>query len=129
MKEAIDAKRLARAKELMSTGLVHVTGLPVTRGDEECGPIQTRRNELAHHDANNGKVVLITEDGEVWIGVGSDAQHEMCLKYAREMGAFVPCSNGEQIETHLILARIADPYADHHGMCFPIPRIKAEAKG
>lgn len=91
---------------------------------EERYTIQAYRRSLGHCDYNNGKFVVVTPDGEVWLGTGAAAKTDVHEKYVSGRGAHVPCSNGESIEMHLLLERVADPYSDCHGSHSPIPQIR-----
>ena len=99
---------------LASLGFVHVTGLKVhgpMKGQEK--EIEAMTKELVGRwDTNNGKVVLVTLDGQVWLGKGllpNELVAELC---PNGQGAFVPCSNGETIWLNEILDRLAYPYAN-----------------
>lgn len=149
----ISPERPERAKELMAAGFVHVTGLPtinqhdlavylcrtaevavlkrykiVEDGVEPNYPeehvIQASKCSLGHCDYNNGKTVIVTGDGEVWLAVGGARGSDVRCKYALVQGAFVPCSNGEEVPMHLLLERVANPYSDCHGSRSPIPQIR-----
>lgn len=62
--------------------------------------------------------VAVTLDGEVWIRHASENHATNCEEFAQLLerlcpngeGAFVPCSNGEAVPSHMILTRISDPY-------------------
>lgn len=149
----ITPDRLERAKKLQAAGFVHVTGLPcinrpemscylhacgatealARRGlvDDDAKPVRPKAEIIVPHlrwlgrsDYNNGKAVIYTEDGEVWLGTGkalnSGLHHVCCPKGS---GAYVPCSNGEEIAMHLLMERVADPYSDCHGHHSPIQEI------
>lgn len=109
--------RKARAKRFQERGFVHVTGLstwsPMADRQYE---IQADRRYFGHTDSNNGVTVVITDDGEVWIASGRAYD-----KGWGERGTFVPCSNGEQLPMHDLLARVADPYDDLFGEHSPVP--------
>ena len=63
-------------------------------------------------------MVVITQDGEIWIRHHSNnkaietSEFEILLSdlCPNGTGAFVPCSNGEGIPSYLILYRVSDPY-------------------
>lgn len=117
-----------RTRELQSHGFVHVTGLRAYGPDSESSyVIQPQLYQLGKHDRNNGKMVLITEDGEVWLrsgaGITSLELSDTTELYAPNgAGAFVPCSNGEHLTTGDMLDRVMDPFSDHHGS--PVPEVK-----
>lgn len=122
----ISPERLAWAERLRVLGFVHVTGLPVCHpsdtgqhGDAE-HLVQAASSQLGCSGNNNGKVVIITQEGEVWIAV-ANMTTIMVTSNCHHSGAFVPCSNGESIHLHLILERMQDPYSDCHGRYPAIP--------
>lgn len=114
-----------RTQELREAGFVHVTGLHLynTPG-EELQTIQPYRSNLGQYGQNNGKIVAITEDGEVWLrGGGWTNVENVIRRYCpRGGGAFVPCTNGESVGMGALLERVADPFDTHAGD--PIPKIK-----
>lgn len=126
----ISSERLVRAENLRKAGFVHITGLPVSHpgdtgqsGDRE-HIIQTSRQSLSRADANNGKVVVITIDGEVWLAINCENTRNTAIRFAKCEGAFVPCSNGETIHMSWILERLVDPYSDCGGRYSPIPNLR-----
>lgn len=155
-KAAVSQERLVRAKHLSMVGFVHVTGLPTQRSDNwtyyvtalakiemirqhnirgvhiprpqhpEPVIIQASRDSWGHYAYNNGKTVLITTDGEVWLTVGSTGVNNLIEKYAPDLGAYVPCSNGEEVGMHLLLERVVDPYSDCNGHYSAIPNVETD---
>lgn len=121
----VTPKQLLRAKELQAARFVHVTGLPNSNyepnGDGHV-TIQAHRAHLGHHDYNNGKTVVITEDGEIWLRAGSGSVDSRWCPNG--VGAYVPCSNGEEVPTHLLLERVLDPYSDCDGLYPFVPFIR-----
>ncbi len=103
---------------LMRYGFVHVTGLPVNRGDNEESRITADPQQLGRYDYNNGVDVMVTLDGEVWIRHASDNKATRSPEFGRlreklcpkGKGVFVPCSNGEAVPSYMILSRVSDPY-------------------
>jgi hypothetical protein len=104
-------------EELRECGFVHVTGLDTYENVGsvlEYGVVRAADEHLGRHDSNNGKIVIVTEDGQVWLAsYGPDYQRKQML--ARNLcpkgsGAFVPCSNGETIHISALLPRVSDPY-------------------
>ena len=105
---------------LLRYGFVHVTGLPIRRGseDSERDRIEPSTADCGHYDHNNGMSVVITTDGEVYIRRSSGNKVDSLQEYRdlvmtlcpKGLGAFVPCSNGDAIPSHMILARVSDPY-------------------
>lgn len=154
-KAVVSHERLVRAKHLAMVGFVHVTGLPTQRSDTwthyvcemtkiemvkthrikgvstqvpkhpEPVIIQASRDHWGHHACNNGKIVLITEDGEVWLGTGG-VDLKAVREYAPEPGAYVPCSNGDEVGMHLVLERVSDPYSDCNGAYSPFVSIETD---
>lgn len=107
---------------LRMNGFVHVTGLKVTTrsGDDEYVIGEHPHFKCGHWDRNNGKLAVVTKEGEVWIRSTVSPEREGKLETAplqgliqmaapNGQGAFVPLSNGEEVDFHLFLARIADP--------------------
>jgi hypothetical protein len=92
-----------------------VTGLQTTDCyDDEIGVIKAHEEHFGRWDSNNGKIVINTEDGQVWLAAYSpDYKRQQVLAHSlcpKGTGAFVPCSNGETIHVSPVLRRIADPY-------------------
>lgn len=116
----VDAEKSSRADKLRMAGFVHVTGLPYVGRPTI---VQAHKNELGHHDTSNHKAVIVTEDGEVWLGDESALKSTIQWKCAIYQGASVPCSHGEIIDMGLLLDRIADPYSDCGGLYSPVPVI------
>lgn len=101
----------AEVAYLRGMGFVHVTGLKArskTIGDYVIGET-IRESDKGFASRNNGYTVLITEGGEVWLYGG--ANNVIGENHLKQSEVFVPCSNGEQIATRELLARMADPYA------------------
>ena len=121
----VDQARKARSEELRAMGFVHVTGMMTydAGGTREGYRIEADKSGLGRWDYNNGKTVVVTVDGEVWLRAGGDYGIGLPNPYAkfcpRGSGAFVPCSNGEQVAMHQLLQRVADPYSDCHGHADP----------
>ncbi len=102
----------AEREVLRLVGFVHVTGLKVLHDGwqrelyiigEKLTP-----NDLGKHGYNNGKTVIVTTGGEVWLKAGS-AQVDILQRFCPNgSGAFVPLSNGESVPLHDILARFAN---------------------
>ena len=114
--------RTARAEELRGWGFVHVTGLPTWNlFGRPNYVIQAHQSELGCWSHNNGKVVVVTPDGEVWLGIWGGHSCPLSKFCPNGIGAFVPCSNGEQIPMLLLLTRVKDPYSNCQGDYSPIP--------
>ncbi len=104
-------------KMLRSAGFIHVTGLIArTPNMDESYVIGERLTPTDHGrwDQNNSKIVLVTPGGEVWLTAASaedPAEVEACKKRfaPNGQGAFVPLSNGEQVEQFHLFCRVADP--------------------
>ncbi len=117
---------------LIRYGFVHVTGLPTNRGADTCEDrIEADNFRHGRHDYNNGVMVVITHDGEVWIRHASDNRATETAEFMALLdrlcpngkGARVPCSNGESIPFHAVMTRISDPYwIGYEGECrFNVP--------
>lgn len=106
---------------LRSNGFVHVLGLRAhhsvdrhrTRDDYVIGA-KLSADEVGKWDTNNGKIVLITTGGEVWLRatIGSlDIILGLCKRLCpKGKGAFVPLSSGEEVSNHNLLKRVVNPY-------------------
>lgn len=115
--------RMAEIDALKRHQIISDGGVHDPKAPEPC-VIRASRQTLGHYDHNNGKVVLVTDDGEVWLAVGGALAGGVHMKYATSGGVFVPCSNGEEIGLHHILERVLDPYSDCHGSHSPIQEIQ-----
>ncbi len=99
---------------LRDAGFVHVTGLQVY--DHKGSPDyvigeKVRQSELGSSGYNNGKFVVVTVGGEIWLavlreGIPEHIRREFCPNGS---GAFVPLSNGEEVSQKCLLERFADP--------------------
>lgn len=105
-------------KRLALAGMVRVDGLtahyPALHPDGNTIRIEVRRGDAGAWDRNNGKFVINTLDGEVWLGDDhcpetARAQWAIAQELCLAGGAFVPCSNGEFIYTNELLHRLANP--------------------
>ncbi len=119
-------ERTLTGGELARYGFVHVTGLPTRRGIEDEQIIWARPDQYGRYEGNNGMEVAITVDGEVWLRSVPNRKTEdpSVLETLKKLcpngtGAFVPCSNGEAIPSHMVLERISDPLSDHYGLYSP----------
>lgn len=107
---------------LRECGFIHVTGLrthnhahPGDKGYRIGENVPLR--QAGRWDSNNGKMVIITIHGEVWLAVadrggpvrGGTLKTLVSQLAPNGQGAYVPCSNGEEIGTHALLARAANP--------------------
>lgn len=107
-----------RAK-LASLGFVRVDGLicndPIRPNDRR-QKLMAVDGQLGRYDSNNGRVVVVSEGGEVWLAFHPGTSDfwdrfqpvtgELCPK---GQGAFVPCSNGESLSWHDTMERLANP--------------------
>ena len=115
---------------LIPLGFVHATGLPTYINGKFHSIISARPQHLGKYDSNNGLTVVVTPNGEVWLqGPGGD-EVEILLKdrglkdlAPKGRGAFVPCSNGEQIPGNLVLWRTANPESDCSGAYPAFPMV------
>lgn len=120
---------------LQRAGFVHITGLPYydrwlkdENGCPVAGTIQARRCELGRWDQNNGKTVVVNQLGEVWLTAGffglalTELSSELGLVGT---GAFVPCSNTDEIDMDCLLHRVADPlWPSNSGEYSPVPVLR-----
>lgn len=106
--------------QMNQLGFVHVTGLKAI--DFKVGArreimIQALAGQTSTLCCNVDKVVMVTEDGQVWLAhYNENTYNDMC-GLVHQLGirtghAFVPCTNGESIPTGDLLRRIAEPYED-----------------
>jgi hypothetical protein len=113
-KESKMATTAEQRKRLALAGMVRVDGLTANHPDGHTSQIEVRRGEAGAWARNNGKFVINTLDGEVWLG------DDHCPETARQQwklsqelclagGAWVPCSNGDYIFTNHLLRRLANP--------------------
>jgi hypothetical protein len=110
---------LARAQVLQNAGFLNVTDLPVRAPDYTTRLIVVAPEWLGHWTVQRGQLILVTPDGEIWIGYA---------EVAAKMGLHLRfCPNGEAdfdihtedegIFIHHIALRRKDPYA----YCNPEP--------
>lgn len=121
MTKVENATTLEQRAGLTLVGFVRVDGLNAYRyGDNgeffPYYPIEADSHHLGHWGYNNGMAVIVTLGGEVWLATAGGSQerrkmvealHEELSPYGQ--GAFVPCSNGEDLLWSDILNRMADP--------------------
>lgn len=101
-------------EKLAIAGFVHVTGLTAFGLGEEKSVIGENlpARSLGKFDSNNGKVVVVTIGGEVWLGSTMQNPHraKLVIEFCPNgRGAHVPCSNGEQLGMNDVLNRLANP--------------------
>lgn len=108
-------------RELMMEGWVHVTGLPATKFCPQKGfvtytiypdPNVQRDPNVMHIGHHNRTSVVYMHDSTVWIrrGGGVRVPDGIVIPVEEKSGKiFVPCSNGESLETDHLLLRVADP--------------------
>lgn len=112
-------------KLLQAAGFVHVTGLVATSfmNSSDTKPIghDLHPRDLGRFGSNNSTDVVITTGGEVWLASHTDGsislKSELINTVLTELcpngiGAWVPCSNGEQLNYRDLLKRVADPDCD-----------------
>lgn len=98
--------REERREFLRTNGFVRVDGLK-TQGHLGGNVITVPAKWAGRYDSNNGVTVVYTVDAECWIRRGFfDGVRKLAPNGA---GAFVPCSNGEQIAFWDMMSRIANP--------------------
>lgn len=110
------AKTTPEERQLLRDfGFIHVTGLKVypdcIRDGYHMGEINPVR--LGTWNYNNGKFVIVTRGGEVWLADGAVTQRDLQDLLDRlcpaEPAGPVPCSNGEKIDSDDLIARLTDP--------------------
>jgi len=115
--------------ELAKACFVHVTGLTARRVFGSGSPRNyeyiigenLNPDHYGRYDYNNGMFVIVTTGGEIWLAAMTDKNEKTLFKIASKLcpegkGAGVPCSNWEEIDTHAILSRVADPEWDLRGL-------------
>ena len=118
MKTLSDAER-----DLKEAGFVHVTGL--VRKDTlltEVRYIQPQKSDYGRWDEDQGSLVLITEEGRVWMGFVPflrEIQPLINRVCPRGKGISIRC--GDEIPTQLLLMRVRDPNGDMFGLYPPPP--------
>lgn len=111
--------------KLRMFGFVHVTGLTAYKDQgsarSESAPIQGSYQDAGKWNANNGMIVMVFPDCQVWLGrcvqttwkdLRVFMEQELGLRVDENKSTFVPCSNGESIHSSELFFRIADPYED-----------------
>ena len=109
-----------QVKMLREVGFLHATGLVARRlpdGESYTIGEDLRQRELGRWDQNNGVIAVVTPGGEVWLApYRANLKHNECLASVAQSiavkgkGVFVPCSNGEQLDWHDVIVRMAFPY-------------------
>ena len=95
--------------QLAIAGFVHVTGLgtQILRVEDV---IKANERDLGRWNTYNGKTVLVTVDGQVWLGKGLLSNELVAELCPNGQGANIPCSYGEMIYVDRLLDRFAHPY-------------------
>lgn len=107
-------------KLLGEQGFINVTGLtarsPYTGEQYQLGEKlpSTERGRFGEQTFGEqaGRVVIITNDGEIWLGAGKITPHREVLirkLCPRGNGAWVPCSNGDHLFADELLERASNP--------------------
>ena len=60
---------------------------------------------IGHYCSNNGRVVFVYRDGGTYVAKGDKILEELRSAGYKEMGLFVPFSNGEQIQDRVLRAK------------------------
>ena len=98
---------------LKKAGFIHLTGIGYRfnmKDDIERIGAKLNERQLGKYGENNGKCVVITTGGEVWLKSGrlpGKIAERFCPNGG---GAFVPLSNCEYINYNDLLDRIADSH-------------------
>lgn len=99
---------------LAATGFVRVDGLTVVDISGKSFEIKRMEPECCRWDGNNGRIAIAI-NSEIWLGASSNVnaimrrRSELAKELGLERGLWVPCSNGEKLNGHDILERLADP--------------------
>jgi len=123
-------------KVLREAGFVHVTGLPIVRSsnpDVTVGFVCANEDQLGRYDSHDSEVVLVTLDGQVWLGStnalmnlnGSGIFSFLC---PNGDGALVPCSNGGMIRREHLLERVANSYSNIAGNYPAAPNVRISGR-
>ena len=109
---------------LRGFGFIHMTGLkaivlyPVGDSpDHYFIGKNLKASECSKCESNNGVTVINTNGGEVWIrlSTGTDSDFDdirkavQALRIDEDGSAFVPISNGEDVNWREVMHRVADP--------------------
>lgn len=119
---------------LKAFGFVHVTGLPARRWKEPEVIISADAHDWGRRCGNNGMEVAITVDGEVWLRAIPPFGSEDGVRFDETVkvlcpnrgDAFVPCSNGESLQSHMLFKRVSNPFWDSEGSYPAEPRLAAQ---
>jgi len=108
-------------KDLKEAGFVHVTGLVYKDTlHKEVSYILPQRSDCGHWGHDQGSLILVTEEGRVWIGFVPVLNgilpmiNRVCPK-----GQGISLCCGDEIPTKLLLMRIRDPSGDMFGLYPP----------
>ncbi|MDP2741220.1 MAG: hypothetical protein Q8O66_00840 [bacterium] len=114
--------------ELKRIGFFHATGLIAFNGqtDEEC-TLQAHRHELGSWGCNNHWVIVVLENGEIWLRAYAGKPDNEIRSVLRRLcpkgqGASIPFSAHEIISYYQIALRIGNPHDNCSGCADPTPR-------
>jgi len=115
--------------ELKRIGFFHATGLiPFSaESDKGCSPLQAHRHELGCWGYNNYWIIVVLEDGEIWLRAytgkpDNETRNILRRLCPRGQGASVPFSTHEIIYHYHVALRIANPHDNCDGCADPTPR-------
>lgn len=114
--------------ELKKIGFFHATGLPIfnAQHDDEYHTIQANYNELGSWGSDGHWIIVVLENGEVWLRAYTEKQpidrnilRRLCPKGRR---AVIPFSSLDIIYFYYIALRMANPRDNCEGSANPIPQ-------
>lgn len=118
MDRTIERTSETQRVQLAVLGFARVDGLKATDPIQPSSEYEIKAvvDQLGRWDANNGRLVVVTEGGEVWLAFHPGTENfwqklkavtdELC---PRGQGAFVPCSNGEALSWYDTMQRLSNP--------------------
>jgi len=128
-------EQLTRAETLQfELGLFHITGLPIRHYDADDEFVQPAKSSLGcrFYFSPGLKdftlVMLVTLDGEVWLGEDSESleKQQKMRELAPKLISGIPSSCIACIPDDLIIARIRNPYENFGGQYPPVPEIQED---
>ncbi len=110
-------------RDLQEAGFVHVTGL-VRKNvlQSKVSYILPEKSDRGRWDEDQGSLILVTEEGRVWIGFVSVLNGILpVINRACPKGKGISIRCGDEIPTQLLLMRVRDPEDDMFGLYPPPP--------
>jgi hypothetical protein len=107
--------QLARAEDLRSYGFVHITGINLRDSAFHFRAVQSEIEQLGHWSERRGEIIIVTPDGEVWLGFAVNMDTGARLKFCPEgEGEFDFHTEGEGFLFTDYFARKENPYVECH---------------